>query len=69
MSKGSENRVGPLFKMDGGFVIMVFDILHQVKVRKKIDLVKFQKYLYRKIELEKLDKDDIKTRHKKMYSY
>ena len=51
--------------MDGGFVTMVFDILHQVNVRKKIGLVKFQKYLYRKIELEKIYKNDIKTRHKK----
>ena len=50
--------------MDKGHKAMVFDILHQVTVKKKIDFVKFQKFSYRKkIELEKLCKNGIKTLH------
>ena len=36
MHKGSKKHFGPLFKMDGVHVTIVLDILHQVKVRKKL---------------------------------
>ena len=34
--KGLKNRVRPLFKIDGGHVTVVFEILQKVTVRKKL---------------------------------
>ena len=40
--KGSKNRVGPLFKIDGGHVTVVFEILQKVTVRKKLTSSNFK---------------------------
>ena len=67
MCKGSKNELGHFSKWTG-VTWQRYLTLHRAKVRKKIDFVKFQKFLYRKIELEKLCKTD-ENQAWAMYNY